>query len=774
MNTSSTTPPQGNFLSLSQIYFHHRYLLVSPLFWMGHHMQQVGCNFLPLRECTNPTLNLAYLAVQRLQRRQKEKNDVWTLSISTDVKLKLNILDRLLITNGLCFSNRELSTKLYFNGKKADAPSFSVFRRYSSPIETYNTYNMQSMFIRAPSLVGYLDYTSIIDRRLAAFPCRPAPCGGRNLVVEAWRSKRVRKVTPPNWSKDPYLVAVLLALAQNQEKDLRALGHQQPLDTYTGRLMVTYHNDWCHLYVYDAVVSRQLLRALENPKTATQHISWPAIQVRKVSYEPFETFNERLTGVLIADAVDIDPANMPILTSPTTPTRLLPTRPTRPLRTPLSTITTANTTTTNPAPAAQPITRAHRGVKRAREEETSDDDIEAYIFGDEDSSLQGLSDEAIAARVKRLRSRIFFHPGNEMKGWPLQEAMSAGFTAPIIAEDTEEDTEPFTSGGEEADADAADSFDFDAASADELSDGAFDTPSAHPSDIPSEDSSRSSADDTSGDEKIYDSIETDFLKEEPAEAEAADDFDFDGASADNLSAVAFNAPSEHPSDIPSDDSSPHSSDDTTGDEKICISIEKVFLKEEPASPRLPSRRVSGWTVVNPPSTEPAQELDSESQQDASASDANNPAQSCKDETSDDSGDSNDSDLFVSDDDYSSPDDDDEDSYADDEYSEHDDDSSDEDFSDEDPSNNEDSSRPVPTNSSVPKLSMAYWTRLYNGDGNKRKRERDDYDLASSPAKRHCARPGFLFRSGPRRKRDWDGEGENDRLVKKLCAPARST
>ena len=55
-----------------------------------------------------------------------------------------------------------------------------------------------------------------------------------------------------------------------------------------------------YIYLYESDITAQLLKALTNPKSATEDIEGPVIRQRKISFKPYYTFNDRLTAELVA------------------------------------------------------------------------------------------------------------------------------------------------------------------------------------------------------------------------------------------------------------------------------------------------------------------------------------------------------------------------------------------------------------------------------------------------------------------------------------------
>lgn len=70
------------------------------------------------------------------------------------------------------------------------------------------------------SLVGYFNYTDVKRRRQEKLRPRQNPGGGHNAPGQRLFQKRLFQITPLEWAHDPYLVCILLSIAQLQERSL--------------------------------------------------------------------------------------------------------------------------------------------------------------------------------------------------------------------------------------------------------------------------------------------------------------------------------------------------------------------------------------------------------------------------------------------------------------------------------------------------------------------------------------------------------------------------
>lgn len=98
----------------------------------------------------------------------------------------------------------------YFHGRPVHRTDYITFHRQGQP----NDHIRNGL----SPLVGYVHYPNISgDRRNQFEPC-PGPRGAINHIGASLSRKRLAQIVPQEWTKDPYFVCVLLALAQLQER----------------------------------------------------------------------------------------------------------------------------------------------------------------------------------------------------------------------------------------------------------------------------------------------------------------------------------------------------------------------------------------------------------------------------------------------------------------------------------------------------------------------------------------------------------------------------
>ncbi|KJZ74892.1 hypothetical protein HIM_05801 [Hirsutella minnesotensis 3608] len=148
-------------------------------------------------------------------------------------------------------------------------------------------------------LVGYFHYSYVESARRRKLQARLPPVGRHNEAGERLSRKKLSKVTPEEWSRDPYLVCLVLSLAQRQA---RSLASPQQI-TYVFCLLVTTTKkpDHCHfIFLYETEITSQLLDSLDKPTFATERTAWPTIKFKRIPFMPSKDFQARLIAELLA------------------------------------------------------------------------------------------------------------------------------------------------------------------------------------------------------------------------------------------------------------------------------------------------------------------------------------------------------------------------------------------------------------------------------------------------------------------------------------------
>ncbi|KAJ5282355.1 hypothetical protein N7505_000335 [Penicillium chrysogenum] len=258
-------------ISLAELMNHHRDLLVQPICWTSRHLEMLGCRFEHFDHVPTPTDDI------------NPDANTWR-PIYNDNELEKR--PDLFYEESFAEGHFSLCPHVQF---RIHRPQYSVFyrsRKRSQPAD------------KAPRpIIGYMHYRGVEKYRQEMFPFSDPPEGYCNRPGGQIQLKRVAQITPKNWSEDPYLLCVLLSLAQLQEYHRKEW--HPPI--HVSRLFLTHEPGEEFFHIFEAHITSELLEMLDNPTTATKHIDWPIIRHRRVPYYPLEDLRERIQTEIARD-----------------------------------------------------------------------------------------------------------------------------------------------------------------------------------------------------------------------------------------------------------------------------------------------------------------------------------------------------------------------------------------------------------------------------------------------------------------------------------------
>ncbi|RKL16040.1 hypothetical protein BFJ68_g5291 [Fusarium oxysporum] len=129
---------------------------------------------------------------------------------------------------------------------------------------------------KQPPVIGYAYYKAINRERQRRFTPRLHPKSDINRPVERLCRLYLRKVTPDNWSDDPYIVRLLLAVGGDKN----------------------------FAHVFQADVDAHILNALDEPTLDLNGVAWPRIAHTKVALQPYLTFPGRIVAELLGSYME--------------------------------------------------------------------------------------------------------------------------------------------------------------------------------------------------------------------------------------------------------------------------------------------------------------------------------------------------------------------------------------------------------------------------------------------------------------------------------------
>ncbi|EXL71386.1 hypothetical protein FOPG_12862 [Fusarium oxysporum f. sp. conglutinans race 2 54008] len=153
---------------------------------------------------------------------------------------------------------------------------------------------------KQPPVIGYAYYKDINRERQRRFTPRLHPKSDINHPVERLCRLYLRKVTPDNWSDDPYIVCLLLALAQAQSIKQR----EEKPETFPVRLFLVVDGDKNYAHVFQADVDAHILKALDEPTLDLNGVAWPRITHTKVALQSYLTLPGRIVAELLGSYME--------------------------------------------------------------------------------------------------------------------------------------------------------------------------------------------------------------------------------------------------------------------------------------------------------------------------------------------------------------------------------------------------------------------------------------------------------------------------------------
>ncbi|KAF9770115.1 hypothetical protein IL306_012366 [Fusarium sp. DS 682] len=242
--------PDSTIKSLHSLSVENPRFAVRPLFWTSQHLTILNCNFQQIDDSPDHTAKLPAHA-------------------------------------------DEEHTQFAAYLAKRCAPDLKVF--YDSLLHHPKGGRLEFVRQHANPIIGSYYYNADQKRR-DRLKAPVAPRGRNNDPVKRLYDRRLRNVTPDDWRNDPYLVCLLLSLAQVQ---WRRVNEVRP-SLFQVRLLVTNKSDTAHAYVFVADIPYQLLESLDHP---TRSIDWefPTINWIKVAFKPHSTFPERILLHLVGN-----------------------------------------------------------------------------------------------------------------------------------------------------------------------------------------------------------------------------------------------------------------------------------------------------------------------------------------------------------------------------------------------------------------------------------------------------------------------------------------
>ncbi|PLN86319.1 hypothetical protein BDW42DRAFT_92987 [Aspergillus taichungensis] len=263
---------------------HRRELLVNPLFWTACHLDSFACSF---RHVPTKAHRLAN-EIQESADINEKTNDAEILSRSAVPNVKRSILSSFLLEEESVFNQRSKAPKFYFAGQSVHRPYFNLFLHRTQA----------GQISQDGPFLGYLDYLDVTSKRVTKLSPSGVPIQSQNPIGARLFAKKMARITPQEWTEDPYFICVLLSIAQFQ----RRLSKDSSRRAFSTCLLVVNREDHEFVHIYEAQITNEFLDMLDKSAIATTSINGPAVYHRKIPYRPFENFPERIRAETLASA----------------------------------------------------------------------------------------------------------------------------------------------------------------------------------------------------------------------------------------------------------------------------------------------------------------------------------------------------------------------------------------------------------------------------------------------------------------------------------------
>ncbi|KAH7309112.1 hypothetical protein B0I35DRAFT_441465 [Stachybotrys elegans] len=281
----SKEPPSLASMSINQItriYCRER-LIVNPLYWTSRQLELLQCSFtdpvpapIPTRfEFTGERAGKRAIATMRYR---------WD-SVGRD----WGILDLVQFDGGPLQSERN-SLRFRYGRLYKTLQYTTTFRARLEGGEKADS----------PAIAAYLNHTLFRDYREDKFYPHSHPRRGKNIAFSLYRL-RLKKVTPSNCLFEPYVVAIMIAIAQEQQRaTLKQQGPQlSDKSTFSAKLLSSSEDkDYLHLYTADFPSS--FLDKLKYPSIPPPCPTPPiSIQILAIPFKPYKSLRDRILALLL-------------------------------------------------------------------------------------------------------------------------------------------------------------------------------------------------------------------------------------------------------------------------------------------------------------------------------------------------------------------------------------------------------------------------------------------------------------------------------------------
>ncbi|KAF4417301.1 hypothetical protein F53441_14525 [Fusarium austroafricanum] len=265
--------------SLHRLSIENPWFAIHPLLWTADHLALVRCSFQQVDYHANTP---------------SRDNDELISHAKCLAIASLPVMKSYSALHLLCPGGSPLESIPYVAPRNLGQPLF----RYAGRRVHYpqcDIYRPEIQDTHHPLIIGFFHYNNVTKEREKKLTAQPHPGDGYNMPVTQLYLRKLRRVTPALWYEDPYLLCVLLALAQTQWYG----PHSPRPASILIRLLVTNEIDTTHAHIFQADFSHDLLQSLQTPLHAMKDIAWPTIQHTQIPFEPYPSLSERIVTYIV-------------------------------------------------------------------------------------------------------------------------------------------------------------------------------------------------------------------------------------------------------------------------------------------------------------------------------------------------------------------------------------------------------------------------------------------------------------------------------------------
>ncbi|TQV92101.1 hypothetical protein V2A60_004401 [Cordyceps javanica] len=291
MASSNASP-----LPLNELVRLHRKAVQHPFFWTSDHLGLLGGRFDDLTtvdgESSREATAVSGPAAQSRANKPHgayhgmcRKRQVISLEWSSSPMRKLYFIKKLLVGAKLPFRMSCSGPGFFYAGKIVHQAAYVALYPHDRDDRSGGT---------VPPLTGYVDYSEIQRRRR-----RKCIQHSNRFCLSSYDTSedKISRVTPKDWSEDPYLVCILLSIAQRQST-IKSKHDQDSNSTCRACLLVTTESGSKFIYLFELYATAELLQSFKKPHPKSKSATFPVIKRTRISFEPCVSFRSRIMELL--------------------------------------------------------------------------------------------------------------------------------------------------------------------------------------------------------------------------------------------------------------------------------------------------------------------------------------------------------------------------------------------------------------------------------------------------------------------------------------------